>query len=101
MILLSKQQRTDKNDKNHERIQSSHPSSSSSRLLLSGKMNNSNSYVKHVDHTYRDFSKYIENGGKLIKHKKSEANFPAKLHKMLAEPANSHVITWMPHGRAW
>mmetsp|Transcript_13349 Transcript_13349/g.24222 ORF Transcript_13349/g.24222 Transcript_13349/m.24222 type:complete len:428 (+) Transcript_13349:118-1401(+) len=59
------------------------------------------SKVKYVDHTYRDFSRYIDEGGQLIKHKKCEANFPAKLHKMLSESTHSDVITWMPHGRAW
>jgi len=57
--------------------------------------------LKYVDHTYRDFSRYVDEGGQLIKHKKSENNFPARLHKILSEPKNSHVITWMPHGRAW
>mmetsp|Transcript_44055 Transcript_44055/g.79048 ORF Transcript_44055/g.79048 Transcript_44055/m.79048 type:complete len:433 (-) Transcript_44055:524-1822(-) len=59
------------------------------------------SSLKYVDHTYRDFSRYIDEGGQLIKHKKCEANFPAKLHKMLSESTHSDVITWMPHGRAW
>mmetsp|Transcript_5546 Transcript_5546/g.12065 ORF Transcript_5546/g.12065 Transcript_5546/m.12065 type:complete len:403 (-) Transcript_5546:1048-2256(-) len=59
------------------------------------------SSLRYVDHTYRDFSKYIDEGGHLIKHKKSEANFPAKLHKMISEPTNSSIITWMPHGRAF
>jgi len=58
-------------------------------------------HLKYVDHTYRDFSRYIEEGGKLIKHKKSTNNFPARLHKMLSESKNEDVIAWMPHGRAW
>ncbi|KAL9189727.1 hypothetical protein ACHAXT_009402 [Thalassiosira profunda] len=59
------------------------------------------SIVRYVDHTYRDFSRYIEDGGALIKHKKSTNNFPAKLHKLLSDESYSAVITWMPHGRAW
>ena len=59
------------------------------------------STVRYVDHTYRDFSRYIEDGGELIKHKKCEANFPAKIHKMLSDPRHADAITWMPHGRAW
>ncbi len=51
--------------------------------------------LKYVDHTYRDLSRYIDNGGQLIKHKKSEANFPCKLHKMLSNPSHSDAITWM------
>lgn len=54
------------------------------------------SALKYVDHTYRDFSRYVEEGGELIKHKKSTNDFPARLHKMLTdESANSGVITWM------
>ncbi|KAL7525859.1 hypothetical protein ACHAXR_001191, partial [Thalassiosira sp. AJA248-18] len=56
---------------------------------------------RYVDHTYRDLSRYIESGGKICPHKKSDTNFPAKLHMMLSGPDNSHIITWMPHGRAW
>lgn len=51
--------------------------------------------LKYVDHTYRDFSRYLEEGGELIRHKKCEANFPAKLHRMVSEPRNSQAITWM------
>lgn len=27
--------------------------------------------------------------------------FPVKLHDMLSSPSFSHLIAWMPHGRAW
>ncbi|KAL7542372.1 hypothetical protein ACHAWF_007162 [Thalassiosira exigua] len=86
--------------------------------------------VQYVDHTYREFSRYEEEGGKMIKHKKSTNNFPARLHRMLSDGSNSHAIVWMvsvapemkfvvrfllihapicynllqysqPHGRAW
>ncbi len=50
---------------------------------------------RFADHTYRDFSTYIQDGGKVQKHKKSESNFPARLHAMLAEEKYSHIITWM------
>ena len=49
----------------------------------------------YVDHTYHDFSHYFQEGGKPIKHKKADANFPAKLHQMLAETQFAHIITWM------
>mmetsp|Transcript_32070 Transcript_32070/g.59230 ORF Transcript_32070/g.59230 Transcript_32070/m.59230 type:complete len:88 (+) Transcript_32070:233-496(+) len=48
-----------------------------------------------VDHTYRDFSCYLQEGGTTAKHKKSENNFPANLHIMLSSPQFSHIITWM------
>ena len=54
-----------------------------------------------ADHTYREFSTYIEKGGKIEKHKKSDRNFPARLHAMLSDEQYSHIISWMPHGRAW
>lgn len=61
--------------------------------------------IKYVDHTYRDYSRYVEEGGELIKHKKCGNNFPARLHRMLSDAAAldqySDIITWMPHGRAW
>ncbi|KAL9189653.1 hypothetical protein ACHAXT_009328 [Thalassiosira profunda] len=57
--------------------------------------------LRYVDHTYRDYSRYIEDGGKIAKHKKSEKNFPAKVHQMLSDPRNADAIAWMPHGRAW
>ncbi|KAK1734036.1 heat shock factor family protein, partial [Skeletonema marinoi] len=56
---------------------------------------------RFADHTYRDFSTYIKDGGKVQKHKKSESNFPARLYAMLAEEKYSHIISWMPHGRAF
>mmetsp|Transcript_3116 Transcript_3116/g.4793 ORF Transcript_3116/g.4793 Transcript_3116/m.4793 type:complete len:400 (+) Transcript_3116:33-1232(+) len=56
---------------------------------------------RFADHTYRDFSTYINDGGKVQKHKKSESNFPARLYAMLAEEKYSHIISWMPHGRAF
>ena len=55
----------------------------------------SNFHVRHVDHTYKDFSHYVERGGELIVHKKSDRNFPAKVHAMLSDPSNSEIVTWM------
>ena len=60
-------------------------------------MSNISSSLRYVDHTYRDFSRYVEEGGELVKHKKSGNNFPARLHKILSasDPGHSAVITWM------
>ena len=59
-------------------------------------------FIKYVDHTYRDYSRYVEEGGELIKHKKSGNNFPARLHQMLTDAAASDqysdVIAWMVRG---
>ena len=52
-------------------------------------------HVRYVDHTYRDYSTYVQDGGELVKHKKSGNNFPARLHEVVSEEANSHAIAWM------
>ena len=66
--------------------------------LLIIMQNQNNMYkstsMKYVDHTYHDFSHYIEEGGALTKHKKSHDNFPARLHKMVSG-GHDDVITWM------
>ena len=61
---------------------------------MSHEMSHSTS-LKFVDHTYRDFSRFIEEGGQLIRHKKCHKNFPAKVHQMLSDSENSHIVTWM------
>ena len=48
-----------------------------------------------VDHAYHDFSRYLLEGGELVRKKKSDNNFPAKLHKILSDPDLSHIIAWM------
>ena len=58
-------------------------------------------FPRFADHTYREYSTYIERGGAIDKHKKSDRNFPARLHAMLSDEQYSHIISWMPHGRAW
>lgn len=57
-------------------------------------MNYTSTSLKYVDHTYHDFSNYIIEGGELTKHKKSDNNFPARLHKLVSDGPND-VITWM------
>ncbi len=50
---------------------------------------------RFVDHTYREFSRYLQHVSQVDRHKKAEANFPAKLHQMLSDPHFAHVIVWM------
>ena len=61
--------------------------------------------LRYVDHTYRDFSHYIEEGGELVKHKKSSNNFPARLHRMLSKEEHSgeevHRLICSPSTRAY
>ena len=58
-------------------------------------MNITSTSLKYVDHTYHDFSTYIIEGGELTKHKKSDNNFPARLHKLVSDGHSNDVITWM------
>mmetsp|Transcript_18795 Transcript_18795/g.39358 ORF Transcript_18795/g.39358 Transcript_18795/m.39358 type:complete len:396 (-) Transcript_18795:196-1383(-) len=54
---------------------------------------------RRVNHTYRDFSRFepavVSSNRKLV------SNFPSKLHMIVSNPEYAHVISWMPHGRAW
>ena len=53
------------------------------------------SLPRFADHTYHDYSSFIKDGGVITKHKKSERNFPARLHAILSNEEYSHIITWM------
>ncbi len=49
-----------------------------------------------VDHTYYDYSRYIQSGGQLkTEEKKASNNFPAKLHEILSEQSLNGIISWM------
>ena len=63
--------------------------------------NNHDIFPRFADHTYRNFSTWIKDGNRIEKHKKCDRNFPARLHAMLSDERYSHIISWMPHGRAW
>ena len=62
--------------------------------------NSSKLQPRRTDHTYHDYSNLVL-GDNFKKGKKADSNFPAKLHKILSNSAVSHIICWMPHGRAW
>jgi len=70
-------------------------------LNVAAMPNNPDIFPRYADHTYRDFSTYIKDGNRIEKHKKSDRNFPARLHAMLSDEKYMHIISWMPHGRAW
>ncbi|KAL7478688.1 hypothetical protein ACHAW6_004444 [Cyclotella cf. meneghiniana] len=58
--------------------------------------------VTLIDHSYTDYSTYqITNADESNKGHCSIDNFPRKLHHILSTPAYHHIISWMPHGRAW
>ena len=52
-------------------------------------------FPRYIDHSYHDYSTYIQDGGKIVKHKKSERNFPARLHTILSDEQYAHIISWM------
>ena len=72
-------------------------------LNVAAMPNNHHDYIfpRYADHKYRDFSTYIKDGHRIEKHKKSDRNFPARLHAILSDGQYDHIISWMPHGRAW
>lgn len=55
---------------------------------------------RRVDHTYRDYSGFpAEDFPEAAR--RAPTNFPSKLHKILSTHEYCHIISWMPHGRAW
>jgi len=58
---------------------------------------------RRVDHTYRDYSDFPleDNGNNRRSMHRNKENFPSKLHHILSSSEYSHIISWMPHGRAW
>ncbi|KAL7481176.1 hypothetical protein ACHAW6_006855 [Cyclotella cf. meneghiniana] len=56
---------------------------------------------RRTDHTYHDWAQYPPDDSAIRTTKKSNNNFPAKLHRILSNPEHSCAISWQPHGRAW
>ena len=56
---------------------------------------NPNVFPRYTVHTYHDYSTFIKEGGVIKKHKKSNRNFPARLHAILSNDQYSHIISWM------
>ena len=56
---------------------------------------NPNVFPRYTVHTYQDYSTFIKEGGVITKHKKSNRNFPARLHAILSNDQYSHIISWM------
>jgi hypothetical protein len=54
---------------------------------------------RRTDHTYHDYATQTPSPYEYPVTKKSTSNFPAKLHRMISDPSNSHAIQWQPHGR--
>jgi hypothetical protein len=54
---------------------------------------------RRTDHTYSDYATQTPSPHECPITKKSHSNFPAKLHRIISNPANSQIITWQSHGR--
>ena len=55
-----------------------------------------------IDHSYSDYSTYqITNADSCQQNGPNSASFPQKLHYILSRLEYRHIISWMPHGRAW
>jgi hypothetical protein len=54
---------------------------------------------RKTDHSYVDYSTHSPSPYQYPTTKKSDNNFPAKLHRLISDPANSEAIQWQPHGR--
>ena len=54
---------------------------------------------RRTDHTYKDYANQNPSPRECPITKKSGSNFPAKLHRMISDSANSQAITWQSHGR--
>ena len=54
---------------------------------------------RRTDHTYYDYATQTPSPYEYPVTKKSTSNFPAKLHRMISDPANAQAIQWQPHGR--
>ncbi|KAL3768707.1 hypothetical protein ACHAWU_006808 [Discostella pseudostelligera] len=93
-------------DHHGQQIQNNHnrppPAAASSILataLSDNSMSGNRTPQRRVDHTYRDYSNFpLE---ELPTRKRAPTNFPSKLHQILSNPEYAHIISWMPHGRAW
>ena len=55
--------------------------------------------ARRTDHTYHDYATQMPSPYEYPITKKSTSNFPAKLHRMISDPANSQAIQWQTHGR--
>ena len=49
--------------------------------------------------SYRDYSRYLELGGDLARHKKCESNFPARIHRMVSNADHSDIVHWQVRRR--
>jgi len=72
------------------------PAASSARQSSASSSNRAP--PRRIDHTYRDYSNFPTEDLPVLK---APTNFPSKLHHILSDPEYQHVISWMPHGRAW
>ena len=54
-----------------------------------------------MDYTYTDYSQLEKEIDEVGVSTKSSSYFPAKLHAILSDSNNQHILCWQPHGRSW
>lgn len=54
-----------------------------------------------MDYTYTDYSQLEKEIDVVGVSTKSSSYFPAKLHAILSDSNNQHILCWQPHGRSW
>lgn len=54
-----------------------------------------------MDYTYTDYSQLEKKIDVVGVSTKSSSYFPAKLHAILSDSNNQHILCWQPHGRSW
>ena len=74
------------------------PAAPSARQSSSSASSSNRAPPRRIDHTYCDYSNFSTEDLPVLK---APTNFPSKLHHILSDPEYQHVISWMPHGRAW
>ena len=79
---------TDTDDRGRGGAEAEHPHGSNFNAPVP------NVFPRYTVHTYQDYSTFIKEGGVITKHKKSNRNFPARLHAILSNDQYSHIISW-------
>lgn len=54
-----------------------------------------------MDYTFTDYSQLEKEIDVVGVSTKSSSYFPAKLHAILSDSNNQHILCWQPHGRSW
>eukprot|EP00957_Ditylum_brightwellii_P021876 1649438-Ditylum_brightwellii.AAC.1 len=85
----------------------SHDTSTSVKHSLLTQSDNNEPFQKtdaaivRSEHTYRNFAREEEHNDTVSSEDIRLQKLPRKLFSMLSDASINHIISWMPHGRAW